>query len=117
MQKCTIQEKVKLGALLDKRCGGGQIMHVNIQGQFSTEEQSWDLLNYIAKEGVIYMAYNPKISVCANGHGFFGEVCPECQSVKMDEFTRIVGYLVPSNSYGRERKNEFSKRYWYVLDD
>lgn len=117
MQKCTIQEKVKLGAILDRKCGGGQIMHVNIQGQFSTEEQAWDLLNYIAKEGVIYMAYNPKISTCSEGHGFFGDVCPECGGQKTDEFTRIVGYLVPSNAYGKERKYEFSKRYWYVLDD
>lgn len=117
MQKCTIQEKVKLGALLDKRCGGGQIMHVNLQGKFNSEEQSWKLLNYIAKEGVIYMAYNPKISVCELGHGFFGDHCPQCGKVKVDEFTRIVGYLVPSNSYSKERKQEFSKRYWYDLND
>jgi ribonucleoside-triphosphate reductase len=117
MQQCTIQEKVKLGALLDKRCGGGQIMHVNLQGKFSSEEQSWDLLNYIAKSGVIYMAYNPRISVCEKGHGFFGEHCPTCGNIKIDEFTRIVGYLVPTNTYSKDRKNEFSKRYWYNLDD
>lgn len=117
MQKCKIEEKVKLGALLDKRCGGGQIMHVNLQGKFASTDQAWKLLNYIASEGVIYMAYNPKISVCENGHGFFGDTCPTCAKHKVDEFTRIVGYLVPISSYSKERKQEFSKRYWYDLND
>lgn len=116
MQKCTIAEKVKLGALLDKKCGGGQIMHVNLQGKFANEEQAWNMLNYIAKEGVIYMAYNPKISVCEHGHGFFGNICPTCNGEKVDEFTRIVGYLVPTKSYSKERKNEYSNRYWQKLD-
>ncbi len=117
MQKCTINEKVRLGAILDRCCGGGQIMHVNLQGKFATEEQSWDLLNYIAKSGVIYMAYNPKISVCANGHGFFGDVCPTCSGEKTDEFTRIVGYLVPTHSYSKERKDEYSHRFWNDFND
>lgn len=117
MQKCTIEEKVRLGALLDKQCGGGQIMHVNLQGKFANEDQAWNLLNYIAKNGVIYMAYNPKISVCNLGHGFFGDHCPTCGEKKVDEFTRIVGYLVPVNNYSKERKNEYAKRYWYTLGD
>jgi ribonucleoside-triphosphate reductase len=116
MQKCTIAEKVKLGSQLDKQCGGGQIMHVNLQGKFANEDQAWDMLNYIAKEGVIYMAYNPKISICENGHGFFGDVCPTCGGPKVDEFTRIVGYLVPTKSYSKERKDEYSNRYWQKLD-
>ena len=60
VEKCSIQEKIKLGSILDKECGGGQISHVNLQGSFANENQSWEMLNYIAKSGVIYFAYNIK---------------------------------------------------------
>ena len=35
MEKCSLDEKIKLGALLDKKCGGGQIAHINLETQLS----------------------------------------------------------------------------------
>jgi anaerobic ribonucleoside-triphosphate reductase len=116
MENCTLQEKIKLGSILDIKCGGGQISHINLQGKFTNEEQAWDMLNYIAKSGVIYSAYNIQISVCEEGHGFYGDVCPICGKPKVDVFSRIVGYLVPTQSYSKERKQEFNKRKWFKLD-
>lgn len=117
VESCTINEKIRLGAELDKECGGGQISHINVQGKFANEEQSWKMLNKIARSGVIYFAYNAKISVCEDGHGFFGNICPKCGKEMVDTFQRIVGYLVPSSSYGKERKAEFLSRKWYDLND
>ena len=117
VESCTINEKIRLGAILDKECGGGQISHINVQGKFANEEQAWKMLNKIASSGVIYFAYNAKISVCKNGHGFFGGVCPRCGEPVIDTFQRIVGYLVPSNSYGKERRKEFLDRKWYNLNE
>ncbi|MDD2496032.1 MAG: anaerobic ribonucleoside-triphosphate reductase [Tissierellia bacterium] len=116
MENCTLQEKIKLGAILDKECGGGQISHINIQGKFANKEQAWDMLNYIANSGVIYFAYNIKISVCEEGHGLYGEYCPTCGKEKIDTFSRIVGYLVPTRAYSKERKQEFENRRWFLLD-
>lgn len=116
MENCTLQEKIRLGSVLDKECGGGQILHVNLQGKFSTEEQSWEMLNHLANSGIIYFAYNVKISVCEKGHGFFGNICPICGKPTDDVFSRIVGYLVPTRSYSKERKQEFDKRKWFLLD-
>jgi ribonucleoside-triphosphate reductase len=116
MENCTIQEKIKLGSILDKECGGGQISHINLQGRFVNEEQSWHMFNEIAKAGVIYFAYNVKISVCENDHGFLGSICPECGKPQTDTFSRIVGYLVPTKAYSKERKKEFDKRKWFILD-
>jgi len=116
MENCTLQEKIKLGSILDIKCGGGQISHINLQGRFTNEKQSWDMLNYIAKAGVIYSAYNIQISVCEKGHGFYGEICPICNKPKVDTFSRIVGYLVPTQSYSKDRKQEFDKRKWFILD-
>lgn len=116
-EKCTLNEKIRLGAILDKKCGGGQIMHVNIQGPFTNEEQSWNLLNQISDAGVIYFAYNLKISVCEDGHGFIGNTCPTCGKPMADTYQRIVGFLTPSKSYSKERSEEFNKRYWFDLND
>lgn len=116
MEKCTIQEKIRLGSVLDKECEGGQILHVNLQGKFANEEQSWEMLNHLARLGIIYFAYNVQISVCENGHGFFGNNCPICGKSVIDVFSRIVGYLVPTQSYSKERKQEFENRKWFILD-
>ncbi len=116
MEDCTIQEKIRLGSILDKECGGGQIFHCNLQGRFANEDQAWDMLNHIAKSGVIYFAYNIKISVCEDGHGFFDNICPRCGKSVVDVFSRIVGYLVPTQTYSEERKQEFDKRKWLILD-
>ncbi len=117
MQKCTLDEKIKLSALLDPKCGGGNILHANCDAPFTNEEQSWDLLNYIAKAGVIYFAYNLQISVCEDEHGFYGDICPKCGKPKVDTYQRVVGFLTGASTYSKERKLEHSKRYWYNLND
>jgi ribonucleoside-triphosphate reductase len=117
MEKCTLNEKIKLGAKLDKECGGGQISHINLAGKFANEEQAWELLNHIAKSGVIYFAYNCKISVCKDEHAFFSKVCPKCGEEPADTYSRIVGFLVPVSAYSRERKKEFEKRKWFDLNE
>lgn len=116
-EKCTIDEKIRLGSVLDKKCGGGQICHINIDGKFANKDQAWNLLNYIASKGVIYFAFNNKISTCKNRHGYYGDICPVCQEPTIDTFQRIVGYLTPSSSYSKERKAEFERRYWYKFDE
>ncbi|MGN1041265.1 MAG: anaerobic ribonucleoside-triphosphate reductase [Acutalibacteraceae bacterium] len=117
MEKCTLNEKIKLGALLDKECGGGQISHINLAGKFASEEQAWELLNHIAKSGVIYFAYNCKISVCSSEHAFFSEFCPKCGESPVDTYSRIVGFLVPVSAYSKERKHEFNQRKWFDLNE
>ena len=43
----------------------------------------------------------------------FERVCPVCGKPVHDTFQRIVGYLVPTRSYSKERFNEFTTRKWY----
>lgn len=117
MEKCTLNEKIKLGAKLDKECGGGQISHINLAGKFADEEQAWELLNLIAQKGVIYFAYNCKISVCPNEHAFFADMCPTCGEKTSDTYTRVVGFLVPVSAYSKERKMEFHERKWFNINE
>ena len=119
MEKCTIQEKCRLGSLFDKKCGGGCIAHINIENRFATEKEAWDMLNYVASKGVIYFAFTTKISVCEDKHAFIGtSICPQCGKPVVDEYARVVGFYVPVSSYHKIRKAEFNKRRWYnVLKD
>jgi ribonucleoside-triphosphate reductase len=113
MEKCTIQEKCRLGSLFDQKCGGGCIAHINIENRFPNEEAAWDMLNYVAAMGVIYFAFTTKISVCKNKHAFIGEkTCPVCGEPIADTYARVVGFYTPISSYQRIRKNEFDKRRW-----
>lgn len=113
MEKCTIQEKCRLGSLFDEKCGGGCIAHINIENRFANEEMAWDMLNYVAAMGVIYFAFTTKISVCKNKHAFISEkICPQCGEPIADTYARVVGFYVPISSYQKIRKKEFDKRRW-----
>ena len=119
MEKCTIQEKCRLGSLFDKKCGGGCIAHINIENRFATEKEAWDMLNYVASKGVIYFAFTTKISVCKDKHAFIGtQTCPKCGQPIADQYARVVGFYTPVSSYHKVRKTEFNNRKWYnVLKD
>ena len=114
MEKCTIQEKCRLGSLFDAKCGGGCIAHIDIQNRFPTDEVAWDMLNYVASNGVIYFAFTTKISICEDRHAFIGtNDCPNCGKPIYDTYSRVVGFYVPTSSYQKIRKKEFDKRKWY----
>lgn len=119
MEKCTIQEKCRLGSLFDKKCGGGCIAHINIENRFQNDETAWEMLNYVASQGVIYFAFTTKISVCKHRHAFIGEAkCPVCGEPIADTYARVVGFYTPVSSYQKIRKTEFDKRRWMnVLSD
>lgn len=113
-EKCTIKEKVRLGSILDKKCSGGSIAHINLENNFPNKEVAWEMLNYIAKNGVIYFAFNTRINECKNHHGFVGtNICPECGEGVYDTYQRIIGYLAPTRSYSKDRFKEFTTRKWY----
>ena len=87
----TMQERIRIAALFDSYCNGGSICHINIDKPFSSFDQAWELINYIAEKGVTYFAFNTKIQACKNNHGFYGKKCPICGEPVATEYTRIVG--------------------------
>lgn len=112
--KCTLQEKLRTAAILDNKCSGGAIAHINLESNFPNTDVAWDNLNKIAQSGVIYFAYNTRINECKNHHGFVGsDHCPECGEPVNDTYQRIVGYLVPTRSYSKDRFKEFNTRQWF----
>lgn len=117
-EQCTLAEKIRLGALLDQKCGGGQIAHINVEGHFADNDQAWNLLQKIAEKGVIYFAFNALIKEDAHDHHWVGdEHCPICGAEATEEYTRIVGFLRPRSSFSKERAQEFDERVWYKVGD
>lgn len=113
-EKCTIKEKLRLSAILDEKCSGGSIAHINLEANFPNTDVAWNMLNTITQSGVIYFAFNTRINECKNHHGFVGtDICPTCGEPVYDTYQRIVGYLVPTRSYSKDRFREFNTRKWY----
>ena len=114
--KTTIQEKVKLSAILDDACSGGSIAHINLDAPLTDFDTAWQLLNYVSDAGVTYFAFNLRISACEKNHGFYGDVCPICGGTKTTSYQRIVGFLTPERTYSKERKEEFQMRDWFTIN-
>ena len=110
--KTTLQERVRIASMFDGFCNGGSILHINIDKPFSDFEQAWYMFLYVVKEGVTYFAFNTKIKSCSHNHAFYGDYCPTCGGEAVTEWTRIVGFYVPVNTYSAERKAEYAMREW-----
>lgn len=110
--KTTMHERIRIAALFDGFCNGGSILHVNTEAPFNNFDSAWQMLNYIADQGVTYFAFNTKIQACKHNHAFFGTVCPECGCGVATEYTRIVGFYTPVRTYSKERKAEYEMREW-----
>lgn len=115
--KATILERTKICAAFDSYCNGGSIEHINVDKPFSDFESAWEMLNWVAQQGVTYFAFNGKVAQCKNYHSFYGKVCPVCGEPVETEYTRIVGFYTPTKTYSKERKAEFNMREWMALDD
>lgn len=114
--KTTIQERIRIASLFDSYCNGGSIAHINIEVPFKTFEQAWDLVNYIADQGLTYFAFNTKIQACKHNHAFFGKKCPICGEPVDSEYSRIVGFYTKISAWSKERKEEFALREWANLN-
>lgn len=118
IEKCTLKEKCRVGAIFDKECSGGSIAHINVDGRFPNKESAWDALNYVAQSGIIYFAFTTKINICKHRHAFLGQsTCPSCGEPIADQYSRVVGFYTPVSSYQKIRKEEWSRRKWYDAYD
>ena len=110
--KTTMKERIRIASEFDGYCNGGSILHVNIDAPFDSFEKTWDMVEYIADQGVTYFAFNTKIQVCENNHAFYGTVCPNCGKPVAAEYTRIVGFYTRISTWSKERTSEYGMRQW-----
>jgi len=110
--KTTLAERVRVQALFDNFCNGGSILHANIDAPFDTFDKAWDMVNWIADQGVTYFAFNTKIQACEDNHAFYGRTCPTCGKPVATEYTRIVGFYTPIKTWSKTRQDEYTMRRW-----
>ena len=110
--KTTLVERIRIASLFDSYCNGGSIAHINIEAPFATFDQAWDMVNYIADQGLTYFAFNTKIQACKHNHAFYGSTCPVCGEPVDTEYTRIVGFYTPIKTWSKTRKEEYKMREW-----
>ena len=115
--KTTMIERIRIASLFDSYCNGGSIAHINIDAPFDSFEKAWEMVNYIAEQGLTYFAFNTKIQVCAHNHAFYGTKCPICGGDVTTEYTRIVGFYTPIKTWSKERKQEFTMRQWEHINE
>ena len=110
--KNSLQERIRIASLFDSYCNGGSICHINIDAPFDSFEKAWDMVNYIADQGLTYFAFNAKIGSCKHNHSFYGNTCPVCGLPKLREWSRIVGYYTATDTWSADRKDEYEMREW-----
>jgi ribonucleoside-triphosphate reductase len=115
--KTTIKERIRIASLFDTYCNGGSIAHINIEAPHKTFEQAWDMVNYIADQGLTYFAFNTKIQACKHNHAFFGATCPVCGEGVETEYSRIVGFYTPIKTWSKQRKEEYNMREWEQINE
>jgi ribonucleoside-triphosphate reductase len=115
--KSTLQERIRVQSLFDSFCSGGSILHANIQSPFDSYEKARTMTEYVADQGVTYFAWNTKIQACKHNHAFYGDICPKCGEPVATEYTRVVGFYTPIESWSSDRKAEYKLRQWESINE
>ena len=115
----SILDKIAMqGGQIAKSIDGGQASHLNLQDNLD-KEQYTKLLEYAVQVGNSYITFNVPQTQC-DSCGFIAkhpfDVCPECGSNKVTQWTRIIGYLRPIKAWSEARQIEGSHR-MFAKDD
>ena len=93
-------------------CDGGSACHINLENHLS-KEQYLKLIDFAIVNGTNYFTFNIPNSKC-DDCGYITKhpitECPKCHSKNITQYTRVIGYLRPIKSFGKDRQIEASKR-------
>ncbi len=109
-----VEERIRMQGLFDKKCGGGSIAHINVTDSLD-EDQMKKIISYSAKKGCIYFAVNMNLAKCdICGKFFVGKYDKSpCHNAAVTNYTRVVGFFVPTNLWTPERREEYGTRQFY----
>lgn len=93
---------------------GGSAAHINLEDHLS-KEQYLKLIDFAIANGTNYFTFNIPNSKC-DDCGYITKhpitECPKCHSNHITQYTRVIGYLRPVKSFGKDRQIEASKRHY-----
>jgi ribonucleoside-triphosphate reductase len=114
--KADMLDRIKLQGMFDSQFSGGAIAHINVETRISDPNKLADLIKEIVKKGVVYHAINYNLQKCEDGHISVGKntICPICNKVISDNFTRSVGFLVNTKNLHKVRREfDYPNRQFY----
>lgn len=91
---------------------GGSAAHINLEDHLS-KEQYLKLIDFAIVNGTNYFTFNipnSKCDVCGYITKHPITECPKCHSKNITQYTRVIGYLRPIKSFGKDRQIEANKR-------
>lgn len=91
---------------------GGSALHCNLEEHLS-KEQYLKLIDFAIKEGTNYFTFNIPNSKCEKcGYIVKAPItkCPKCESDDITQYTRVIGYLRPIKTFGKDRQIEAKNR-------
>lgn len=105
------------GSEISKYTDGGQALHANLDSHLS-KSQYLKLLDVAMHDGSNYFTFNIPMSECKDcGHVVNAPIttCPKCKGNHIRYWTRIIGYLVPVDTWSNERQIEQKQRTYSKL--
>lgn len=91
---------------------GGSAAHINLDDHLS-KQQYLKLIDFAIENGTSYFTFNVPNSKCEDcGHIIKKPVtvCPKCGKAHITQYTRVIGYLRPIKTFGKDRQIEAAKR-------
>jgi ribonucleoside-triphosphate reductase (formate) len=116
IKEASIADRFKVQGKLDSLTSGGSILHLNIHdGAQMTSKQVFKLMETARKTHTVYWAVNRVFCKCENDHFAISNngSCPECGGKITSQYTRVVGFCVPVDSWHQARQDEFNDRVFY----
>lgn len=120
-------DRIKLQGIFDQHFSGGAICHINVEHKIEDTEYIAKLIRACAYHGLIYYAINYNLQRCgkideegnvisSNNHMTVGKQdnCSICGDPIVDNFTRVVGFLVNTKNWNKvRRKHDYPHRQFY----
>jgi len=108
----SLKERIEIEGRFSDKLTGGSMCFINLDGMMD-EQQSIALHRYVYENSMINQwCPNYGWSVCDSKHMNVGDHghCPECGSINMQHFERVVGYLVNREHVNKAREVEMLNR-------
>lgn len=115
-----IVDRIKLDGEFSQVLTGGGISHLNIGEKLTSIDQMKRLIEYAIQSGCEHFAVNYNFCVCVHKHVSIAgpsTLCPICGANIVDQYTRIVGYIVPVSGWNKGRRIEHGTRHFSYIEE
>ena len=117
VNEASMYDRFRLQGKFDSLTSGGSILHLNVHdGANLTPGIVKRLINTAKDTGTVYWAVNRVFSLCENDHHAVSNngSCPVCKGKIIKNFTRVVGFIVSTESWSPVRQEkDYPNRVFY----